>query len=176
MILYILFLTSQTATFPTFQVNSAIINSLTLNNTKLTTNLNIALSVTNQAPDIINFDNISVDVFYMDPYLILNRSSLPAFTTDFMRVIEMNLSVNQVVVSGAANGINQSLHQYGMVQFGLDLSALIKFTNNIFHPSWMYLNVVCYPLRFAFSSNANVSNITTGISLESLTCYKSNDI
>jgi hypothetical protein len=168
----LVFITCHTAPYPKIKVISASINSLTVNNTKLTTNWNISLSVTNHAFfEIIYFEDVSVDVFYMDSYLVLNTSTLPSFTTDIMSVIHMNSSVNGFVDSGAANGIDRSLHQYGMVTFGLDVSASIKFINLVLNSGWKNLNVVCYPLRFAICSNAN--NTTSGILLESLTCSKS---
>ncbi|GAU11731.1 hypothetical protein TSUD_74820 [Trifolium subterraneum] len=148
-----LFSASRNAPFPTIEVNSASINSLTLvNNTKLTSNWSIRLFVTNEDLNhIIYFDNISVNIFYMDSHLILNKTTLPSFKTDVMSIIDINPSVNGFVVPGVA--ANTTDHHYGMVQFGLDVSASIKFKTEIFSAGWKHLNVVCYPLMFAYANN-----------------------
>ncbi|GAU11709.1 hypothetical protein TSUD_74600 [Trifolium subterraneum] len=153
------------APFPLIQVYSASVNLLTLiNNTKLTANWDITLTVIDQDLNndrLINFHNFSVILFYMDSHLILNKTTLPPFTTDIIRVIHINPSVNRFVVPRVGNLTNH--------QCGFDVFASIQFKNDIFHFGWKYFNVVCYPLMFA-NSSSYANNTAIGILLDSLIC------
>jgi hypothetical protein len=165
----------ENAHYPNFQVGSASINSLTINNaTKLTAELNITLSVSNPNHFLrisYHHDEFHVKVFYTDQeHVILdNTSTLRQSNFNGSSVIEMKLKVDTYSGSYVADGIDQSCRKHGMVEFGLTMLTSIMFKNKLFFLySWETVKVVCNPIRFAISPN--VYNTTPGIVSQPLTC------
>jgi hypothetical protein len=156
-----------------FRVESfGSLNSLTINHSQFTTEFNISVFVYNPTDfSRVYYDAVFVEVFYGGEGLVLNKTSLPSFTTNrkSASVIKMILSVNRSDdFGGVATGISRS-RKDGMVEFGLVLKALFKIKNYVYHSGWSSLKVVCHPLRFAVSPN-NYNTTTHGILLKGLTC------
>lgn len=148
------------------------LNSLTINYNQFTIQFNISVSVYNPTDfSRVYYDAVSMEVFYRGEGLVLNKTSLPSFTTNrkSASVIQMTLPVNRFEdFGGVATGISRS-HKDGKVKFGLVLKALFKIKNYVYHSGWSSLKIVCHPLSFAVSPN-DYNTTTRGILLEGLTC------
>ncbi|AET00535.1 hypothetical protein MtrunA17_Chr5g0444471 [Medicago truncatula] len=169
------FIVGENAHYPNFQVSSASIYSLTINNaTKLTAELNITLSVSNPNHYLrisYHHHEFHVKVFYTDKeHVILdNTSTLQQSNFNGSSLIHMILKVDTYSGSYVADGIDLSRRKHGMVEFGLTMLTSIMFKNKLFFLySWETVKVVCNPIRFAISPN--VYNTTPGILLQPLTC------
>lgn len=128
----ILAITLREADLPIVKVDSASINSLTVNTTEFTGDWNITLSFTNPNHDLrVYYNTISVELFYKD--LVLTKSTLPSFIgNNTTSVINMKPSVViEHLDSGVANNISLS-REHGTVEFGLNVSTSIWFRNFFF--------------------------------------------
>jgi len=167
---------SENRQFPSFRVDTASLNQLTLNGSrileteKMSAALNITLSVSdpNQHLSVSYQETLDVEVFYMDEYgdnIPLNTSTIQPFNGS---KIELNLKVDSYEPLHLAESIVLSRNEHGRVEFGLKVFTSIRFKNDIFDSDWIPLMTVCYPLSFAISRN--VYNSTPAVLLQGATC------
>jgi len=161
---------------PIFEVNSVgALNSLTVNGTQFTSEFNISVSAYNPKDySRAYYKAVSAELFYGGEGLVLNRTSLPSFTThsNGASVIKMTPSVN---ISEDFGGVATDValrRKNGRMEFGLIVSALYKYKNRWAHSDWTSLKVVCNPLKFAVSPNVYNTTATHGVLLEGLTCTR----
>ncbi|AES96951.1 transmembrane protein, putative [Medicago truncatula] len=159
---------------PIFQVNRVgALNSLTVNGTQITAEFDISVFAYNHKTySRAYYKAVSADLFYGGEGLVLNRTSLPSFTTHSKSasVMKMTPSVN---ISEDFGGVASDValrRKDGRVEFGLIVSTLFKYKNRFSHSDWTSLKVVCNPLKFAVSRNVYNTTTSHGVLLEGLTC------
>ena len=116
-----------------FQVNSVgALNSLTVNGTQFTAEFDISVSAYNPRDySRAYYKAVSAELFYGGEGLVLNRTSLPSFTihSNSDSVIKVTPSVNMSEDFGGVASDVALRHKNGRVEFGLIVSALVKYKN-----------------------------------------------
>lgn len=165
-----LFIISLDREFPSFRVESASLNQLTINGTeKMSASLNITLSVSdpNQYLSVSYQETLNTDVFYRDEYgdVTLKTSTIQPFNGS---MIELKLKVDSYEPLHLAESIVRRRREHGRVAFGLKVFTSIGFKSYIFVSNRKHLKYVCYPLSFGISKN--VYNSTPAALLQGVTC------
>jgi len=161
---------------PEFEVNSVgALNSLAINGNQFTAEFDISLSAYNPATySRAYYKAVSAELFYGGEGLILNRTSLPSFTTHSKsyNVIKMTPSVNMSKDFGGVATDVALRRKDGRVEFGLIVSALYKRKNRWAHSDWKSLKVFCNPLKFAVSPNNFNTTTSHGVLLKGVFCTR----
>jgi hypothetical protein len=164
--------------FPSFRVESASLNELTINGSrileteKMCASLNITLSVSDpyQYLSISYQETLNADVFYRDEYgdVTLNTSTIQPFNGS---MTELKLKVDSYEPLHLVESIVRSRREHGRVEFGLKVfTSIRRFKKHIFVSNRKHLKYVCYPLSFGISKN--VYNSTPAALLQGVTCTR----
>lgn len=141
------------AELPIFQVHSGSLHSLEVTKTHFKAEFDILISASNPKKNTrFYYETGAVSakvMFYMgeDEGVVLDSSTLPAFNWTGLLMFRISRSVNKNLDFSVAKNIAWNRHKHGTVEFGLIISGLFNFTDNIFH-SQKSLEVLCNPLRF----------------------------
>jgi len=170
-LLFAVYANSSHPKLPSFGVESASLNSLTLNNSRLSGEWNINLTFTNpnNGWNEASYDTISVSILYNNEHnnrSLLASSQLAPFSEKndgtVLKQVQLKMDLHDADIE----------HSFscGTVNFGIEMSTAVRFTGAFDFRKDYSLKVVCNPLTIRLSPGSSKWDLAQGLTCESTTC------